>query len=137
GHDIALVFAPSLEHIEKPSNTSQNMSPKYMSLFLLVILGMAFLATTSLADRRFLSVEDGHDHHHHHPPKKHWPPTTQNEPSNVENKENTEVEDGHDHHHHYPPKKHWPPTTQNEPSKVENKDGHYKPPHKKHPPSGN
>ncbi|RDX62480.1 hypothetical protein CR513_59184, partial [Mucuna pruriens] len=72
------------------------MCPKYTSLWLLVILGMVLLATTSLADRRLLSVEessvtDDHHYHHHYPPKKHWPPTTQNEPSKVENKEHTKL----------------------------------------------
>ncbi|KAJ1423984.1 hypothetical protein SESBI_11985 [Sesbania bispinosa] len=99
------------------------MSPnKCMSLCLVLLLGMVLLATTSLADlqnRRLLSAEesvaDGWKHHGHKPPKKHWPPTTQNEPSKVDQTI---------------------PQTQEE-----HTDGHkYKPPHKpwkKHPPSGN
>ncbi|CAJ1967139.1 unnamed protein product [Sphenostylis stenocarpa] len=97
----------------KDKNQSRTkMYSKYMSLCLLLILGMAFLATTSLADHHH------HHHHHHdhghHPPKKQWPTTTQNEPSKVEeDKDLTKVEDGH----YKPPPK--------------------KSPWKKHPPLGN
>lgn len=84
------------------------MSPKFMSLCLLM---MVLLATaTSLTEEESTVTTDSWKHNHHKPPKKHWPPTTQNDEEHA----NIIVEDSH---------KYKPP--------------HKKGPWKKHPPSEN
>ncbi|TKY53713.1 hypothetical protein E2542_SST25255 [Spatholobus suberectus] len=110
------------------------MSPKYLPLCLLIVLGLVLLATTSLADLQDRRL----------PPIIVRPPFGKKPPSVEESTKETIEATTRDGKApvYKPPKGHRPPNTQNESSKFEHttvEDG-YKPPHKpskKHPLSKN